>query len=276
MSPVPPAAGLTPLAEAADPHRYGGKAAQLAAALGSGLPVPDGYALDWRLAGDVAAGEPGVCGALRAAGLPAGLWAVRSSAVGEDSGAASFAGVHVTVLGQVGIEAVLDAVASVHASATSQPALDYRELHAISSAPRMAVVVQEMVDAEVAGVMFTRNPVTGAAERLVEASWGLGEAVAAGLVTPDQYRIAPDGSILELRPGEKDLALRLVPGGGVEEIDVPAHRVAARCLADTQLEALHRLALACDRVFGGDEHDIEFGFAGERLYLLQRRPITHA
>jgi pyruvate,water dikinase len=266
---------LTPLADSTDPARFGGKAAQLAAALGNGLPVPGGVALDWRATRAVATQDPAAHEAVRSADLGPGPWAVRSSAIGEDSAAASFAGAHLTVLGLVGADTVLDAVRRVHESATEPAALAYRDRLGLDEVPRMAVVIQAMVGAEVAGVLFTRNPVTGAAERVIEASWGLGEAVVAGLVTPDQYRLDGDGRLLDCIAGEKDLALVLRPDGTVEEVPVAAHRVTLPCLGASELDALHRLASACDLAYGGDEHDIEFAFADGALFLLQRRPITH-
>jgi len=266
---------LTPLAQANDLAGFGGKAAQLAAALGAGLPVPGGYALHWEAVRAAVGGDRSVCDQISDDRLGERPWAVRSSAIGEDSEGASFAGTHTSVLGMVGREAVLDALRLVHESASDPAALAYREQHGLDPSPRMAVVLQEMVDSEVAGVLFTRNPVTGAAERLIEASWGLGEMVVSGQVTPDQYRIDADGRVLERSPGEKDRALRLTADGSVTETDVPADLVDSHCLDDDQLGDLHRLAQDCDRVFGSLEHDIEFAFACSRLYLLQRRPITH-
>lgn len=265
---------LTPLGAARDPDLYGGKAAQLATALGHGLPVPDGFALAWPATAAVAAGDRDACDRIRAAGLGPGPWAVRSSAIGEDSAAASFAGTHLSVLGLGGAEAVLEAVRRVHASASDPAALAYRAALGIDPTPRMGVVVQQMLDVDVSGVLFTRNPVTGAAERVIEASWGLGEAVVAGLVTPDHVRLDAEGRLLEQVPGEKDVALRLRPDGGVVEVAVAADLVHAPCLAAADLDALHALARSCDRAFGEPDHDIEFGFTGGRLHLLQRRPVT--
>lgn len=264
---------LVPLAGAGDDAIYGGKAAQLAAALSAGLPVPGGFALGWQTVREVVHG--GVELEEHLAGLGPGPWAVRSSAIGEDSAGASFAGTHVTVLGVVGPTAVRDAVLRVHASAHDASAVAYREQHGLDPSPRMAVVLQEMVASDVAGVLFTRHPVTGARERLIEASWGLGEVVVSGQVTPDQYRLSMDGVMLECTAGEKDIALRLGPDGEVHEHEVHPDLVEAPCLDAHRLEALHRLASACDMVFGVDAHDIEFAFVAERLFLLQRRPITH-
>jgi pyruvate, water dikinase len=265
-----------PLFAATDPSTYGGKAAQLGTAISQGLPVPSGFALDWQLADRVAAGDDAACSVVAAAlGGHGGPWAVRSSAVGEDSSDASFAGTHVSVLGMVGVNAVLGAVRQVHASARDHAAVAYRTQLGIDLTARMGVVVQEMVDADVAGVMFTNNPVTGTQERLVEATWGLGEAVVSGMVTPDQYRMTTDGLVVERTPGEKDLAIRLRPDGGVREVSVDPELVNICCLTDAQLADLHGLALDCDRAFGDDRHDIEFAFSSGRLFLLQRRPITH-
>ena len=266
-------ASLTPLEDAADEAAFGGKAAQLAAALTAGLPVPGGFALDWEVVRGGTTGQLDLCDLVSV--LTPGPWAVRSSAVGEDSESASFAGTHLSVLGVTGAAEVVDAVRRVHGSAADPSAIAYREQHGLDSAPRMAVVLQEMVASEVAGVLFTRHPVTGARERLVEASWGLGEIVVSGQVTPDQYRIASDGTPLGCTVGEKDVALRLGPDGSVVEHQVDPRLVEARCLDDARLQALHELAEACDEVFGVPDHDIEFAFTRERLFLLQRRPITH-
>jgi pyruvate,water dikinase len=137
----------------------------------------------------------------------------------------------------------------------------------------MGVVLQKLVPAEVAGVLFTRNPVTRLAERVIEASWGLGEAVVAGLVVPDRYRLDARGRVLERVTGEKDVALRADPQG-LRELAVDPADVHAPCLDDGQLAALHALAEACDAVYGTTDHDIEFAFHAGAVFLLQRRPIT--
>jgi pyruvate,water dikinase len=265
---------LTPLVAASDPGAFGGKAVQLAAALAAGLPVPNGFALDWAAVRDVVGDDSGAVTWLHALD-DSGPWAVRSSAIGEDSAEASFAGTHLTLLGVVGAEALLAAVHRVHDSAFDDAAATYRRQHGLDPSPRMAVVLQPMIASEVAGVMFTQNPVTGADERVIEASWGLGETVVSGLVSPDQYRLAPDGGLLGRWAGEKDLALRLQADGTVAETSVSADLVEAWCLDQEQLRDLDQLATQCDEVFGTREHDIEFAFADQQVHLLQRRPITH-
>jgi pyruvate,water dikinase len=272
--------GCTSLVDTVDASTYGPKAVQLGAAIRAGLPVPDGFAIAHDVVAAVAADDPDVTTWLasevaeRCADWP--YWAVRSSAVGEDSGDASFAGIHKSVLGVAGVRAILGAVREVHASASECGAVTYRSQMGLDTALLMGVVVQRLVDSEVGGVMFTRNPVTGADERVIEASWGLGEVVVAGLVTPDRYVLDGLGRLLEHRVGEKDIAVRRLPSGGTREQPVPADEVYAPCLAEPDLVELHELALKCDQAFGCTDHDIEFAIKAGCVSLLQRRPITSA
>lgn len=269
-----------PLVEARDPAAYGPKAVQLGAALRAGLPVPDGFAIDYDVVGAVGAAD--VAATRELAAEVAGRcgdwphWAVRSSAVGEDSADASFAGIHKSILGVSGVTDILDAVREVHASASEGGAVAYRARMGLDTALHMAVVVQRLVDSDVGGVMFTRNPITGAEERVIEASWGLGEVVVSGLVTPDRYVLDALGKLLEQQVGEKDIAVRRVPSGGTTEQRVPNEDVYAPCLADPDLAGLHTLALQCDSAFGCTDHDIEFAIKAGAISLLQRRPITSA
>lgn len=266
------------LAEVRDPAAFGGKAVQLGVGIRAGLPVPAGFAVSADHVEAVvctdAEADADAVAALRAACVDGAVRAVRSSAIGEDSGVASFAGAHLTVLGVRGAAAIVDAVRRVHASGLTAGARAYRDRLRLAERPRMAVVVQELIDADVAGVLFTRNPVSGAAERVIEASWGLGEAVVAGLVIPDLYRLDTTGRLLERRIGEKDLAVRRSAVNGTEEVSISAARAAEPCLGAAELDALHGLAAACDSVYGPDGHDIEFAFRGGAVFLLQRRPIT--
>lgn len=256
-----------PLTDAADAARYGGKAAQLAAAVRAGLPVPEGVALDAATVERIADGE------LDGPVLAGGPFAVRSSAIDEDAADASFAGQHRTCLGVPDAAAVAGAVREVWESGRTPSAMAYRDRMGLPATVSVAVVVQQLVAADVAGVLFTRNPVTGADERVVEAAWGLGEAVVQGLVTPDLYRLDTAGAVVERNPGYKDVAVRLDVDGGTAETPTAEHLVEALCLDDGQLVALHRLAERCARAFHGPR-DIEWAFAGGRLWLLQCRPVT--
>ena len=261
------------LAESVDESRYGGKAAQLAAAIRAGLPVPGGVALPVGFVDAVASDQPNAIRKLEESCVTLdGPVAVRSSAVGEDSETASFAGQHLTCL-NVQPSLLADAVRAIWKSAHSESALAYRQRLGLSSEPRIGVVVQEMVVADCAGVLFTRNPSSGADEIVIEASWGLGESVVAGLVTPDRFRISREGTVLERTSGMKDIAIGILQEGGTQEAEVPAEHVHALCLDDAQLRELHALATRCEKTFGGTQ-DLEWAFAGRTLYLLQRRAQT--
>jgi pyruvate,water dikinase len=265
----------TPLADARDERAFGGKAVQLGAAIRAGLPVPDGFALAADLVEAVAQGDRAARSIVgEVGGRLAGPLAVRSSAIGEDSDGASFAGQHATLLNVHGVAAIASAVEAVWRSGRSESVLAYRRRVGVEGPVRMGVVVQQLVAANVAGVLFTRNPVTGADEYVIEASWGLGEAVVQGLVVPDCYRVARTGEVIERRPGAKKVALRRQANGGTRTEPVEPELVELLCLDDTHLWALSQVALCCDEVFGPGPHDIEWAFDAGAPYLLQRRPIA--
>jgi EmrB/QacA subfamily drug resistance transporter len=256
-----------PLEEAAAADRFGGKAAALARALAAGLPVPRGHAIDWESVNEIAGG------AILNTFKIEGRCAVRSSAIGEDSADASFAGQHATILNVTTDEGLADAIRTIHASAHAEAAIEYRKRVGVEGEPRIAVVVQQLVDADVAGVLFTRDPITGADERVIEAAWGLGEAVVAGLVTPDRYRIARSGKVLAREPGVKEIAIRAAADGGTVEEQLDELTAKQLTLSDRQLAQLHALAAKCEEHFGAPQ-DIEFAFARGELFLLQSRPVT--
>src|SRR6476661_7243141 len=169
--------------------------------------------------------------------------AVRSSATAEDLPFASFAGQQDTYLNVVGTAAVLDAVRRCWASLWTDRATAYRASLGIDPATvALAVVVQRMVDAETAGVMFTANPVTGSRRQaVIDASPGLGEAVVSGAVNPDHLVVdAASGAILQRRLGDKRLAVRSLAGGGTESVEL-ADGSEQACLTDDQAAALAAL-----------------------------------
>ncbi len=263
-----------PLEEAFDEGEFGGKASSLARSLGAGLPVPPGFALSAEYVEAVFDGNAGAVRDLRSvfAGL-GGPCAVRSSAIGEDSEDASFAGQHITLLNVRYEDQVAEAVLSVRESAYTESARAYRRKMGMDEKPQIGVVVQRMIEPDCAGVMFTRNPISGADERVIEAAWGLGEAVVGGLVVPDNYALDGQGRVLRCTAGEKDIALCGSPEGGVREEAVAPELVNALCLNDAMLAELHGLATRCEARFG-EGVDIEFAFARGRLYLLQCRAMT--
>jgi pyruvate,water dikinase len=269
---VDPRVGLVPLAEAEDESIFGGKAVSLGAAIRAGLPVPPGVALSWPLVARVAQAEADAAAIFDSAHIPDARLAARSSAVGEDSGGASFAGQHLTRL-NVRRHGLADAVRAVWESAFTPSALSYRARQGVAAEPRVGVVVQMLVEPTAAGVLFTRNPLTGADERLVEAAWGLGEAVVNGTVVPDRYRLSPAGGILEFTPGHKDVKIWYGDGEGTIEVPIADHLHAAAALSDDDVASLHALADRCRAIYGPDL-DIEWAVADRRVYLLQCRPIT--
>lgn len=262
---------------AADAPQVGGKGASLGRMTGAGLPVPPGFVVTAdsyrRLHRSGIRSDVLFADAIRAAyrRLGSGPVAVRSSATKEDGADASFAGQQETILGVVGDDAVLDAIERCWASLHTERAIAYRKQQKIADdGLAMAVVVQALVDAEVAGVLFTRNPADPSGQQmLAEASWGLGEAVVSGRVTPDRYTIDhATGALIHQHPGHK--TVRITAHG---EEPVEAAQQQAICLNPTQLSMLAELGREVER-FDGGPRDIEWAWAGGRFHLLQSRPIT--
>ena len=267
---------VVPLAKARDDSIFGSKAVGLGEAARGGLPLPPGVALSGVIVEAVAAGEERAIKKVAKSVRPlGGPLAVRSSAVDEDSAEASFAGQHLTLLNVPSWDEVTSALREIWWSANSDSAITYRQRVGLFHRPSVGVVVQALLDPDVAGVMFTQNPVTGADERVIEASWGLGEAVVAGRVIPDNYRVDRSGAVLERTPGSKKIAVRTRPDGGTVEEEVAPELVERLCLDDDQLADLSRLADRCDEVYGR-ARDIEWAFADGQLYLLQCRAVTRA
>jgi pyruvate,water dikinase len=265
---------VVPLVRARETAIFGSKAVGLGEAERQGLQVPPGVALSGSVVEAVASGDERaitrVAKAIRPLQVPL---AVRSSAVDEDGAAASFAGQHLTLLNVPTDKEVPSALRDIWWSANSDSAITYRQRVGLFTRPSVGVVIQELLNPEVAGVLFTENPMTGADERVIEASWGLGEAVVAGLVIPDHYRLDRSGTVLERKPGRKTVAIRTVATGGTVEEKIPADRAEQPCLDDDQLDQLSQLASRCEQAYG-PARDIEWAFAGGTLYLLQCRAVT--
>ena len=267
---------VVPLAEVVDTAVFGSKAVGLGEALRDGLPVPPGVALSGPVVEAVAGGHADAIEQVAtAARLFGGPFAVRSSAVDEDGADASFAGQHLTLLNVPSADAVGAALREVWWSANSDSAISYRQRVGLFTRPSVGVVVQALLDPESAGVMFTRNPINGEDERMIEASWGLGEAVVAGQVIPDSYRIHRSGDVLQRTPGFKKIAIRTLPEGGTFEQQVQPELVERLCLDDGQLAELNGLADRCEQIYG-PARDIEWAFADGKLHLLQCRAVTRS
>ena len=202
--------------------------------------------------------------------------AVRSSATAEDLPFASFAGQQDTFLNVVGFEAVVEAMRRCWASLWTDRAVQYRNAGGIDHGQvQIGVVVQHMVDAVVAGVMFTANPVTGRrGEAVIDASPGLGEAVVSGAVNPDRFVVdVATGVISERRLGDKRLMVRPVADGGTERVPRDA-RDDQPCLTDAQVRDLTALGRRVDARFGAPQ-DTEWALdSAGTLWMTQARPIT--
>ncbi|HXV62892.1 MAG TPA: PEP/pyruvate-binding domain-containing protein [Vicinamibacteria bacterium] len=265
---------VVPFKKASKTSLFGSKAVGLGDAARHGLPVPPGVALSGDLVEAVASGdETAIEKVGKAIADLKPPFAVRSSAVDEDGAAASFAGQHLTLLNVHSASDIPDAVREVWWSANSDSAITYRLRVGLFTRPSVGVVVQMLLNPTAAGVMFTENPVTGADERMIEASWGLGEAVVNGLVIPDHFRLDRSGQVLERKAGRKRIAIRSLPNGGTFEEPVPPEQVSQLCLDNSQLAALGILALQCEKVYG-PRRDIEWALQNGTLYLLQCRAIT--
>jgi pyruvate,water dikinase len=289
-----------------DEPSFGGKSSNLGELLAAEIPVPPGFAISMagyeafvREAGlqdAIAAASPASGDAIRAAPMPDDVRAevseqyarlgddvpvaVRSSAVGEDSAEATFAGQQETYLWVRGADSVCNAVRACWASLYSQTAISYRaRLGQADVPPAMGVTVQLMVDAEVSGVMFTCNPVSGDPSMVaINASWGLGLAVVGGEVTPDDYLVSKvTGEVVREHVHSKDVEYVPDPSGaGAARVDVPSERREVACLDHTVLDQLIEVGKRVERHFGSHQ-DIEWARArgGDKaLFVVQARPVT--
>lgn len=211
------------------------------------------------------------------AGLGGVPVAVRSSATAEDSEEASFAGLQDTYLWVEGREATLKFVRACWASLYSVPAIVYRRKHRLPEGNvAMAVVVQRMVDARAAGVMFTRSPLTGDRSVItIEGAWGLGSAVVGGEVTPDRFVVGKiTGEISARDIAEKHIEHRAAEAGGIQEVPIADARRNSPCVTDEELMRLRDIGRAIERHYGRAQ-DIEWAIdQSGAIHLLQSRPET--
>ena len=200
--------------------------------------------------------------------------AVRSSAVDEDGQLASFAGQHQTLLNVAGLDAIAQAIVDCWASVGSAQALAYRNHRGLAPDSQMAVLVQQLVPADVAAVIFTANAVTGSRDEIViNANWGLGESIVSGAVTPDTFVVRKrDLAVTERRIASKEQMTVLAPIG-VRTIRVPWLMRREPCLTEAQVFHMAHLGLALEgRV--GRPVDVECAQHDGKLYLLQCRVVT--
>ena len=274
-----PAPFVLPLADARDPAIVGGKAINLARLINASFPVPDGFVVTThafrRAEGSSDALPTDVADAIKAAyrNIGSPTVAVRSSATAEDLDDASMAGQYETYLDLQGSGAVLDAVAKCWASINSERVCAYLQEHDIPHENvAMAVVVQELVPAEKAGVLFTANPQTGSRnELLLEANWGLGETVVSGMVQPDTLVLdRATGAVESCVIADKHI---WIEPGAHQVRPVPEDKRKTGCLNSKEVLELWKLGLKVMDHFDSPQ-DIEWAVAGGCVYLLQTRSVT--
>jgi phosphoenolpyruvate synthase/pyruvate phosphate dikinase len=201
--------------------------------------------------------------------------AVRSSAVDEDGATLSFAGQHETYLNIAGAHAVAEAVVRCWGSVRTERVLAYRQRQSLSVAEaRVAVLVQQLVSADASAVVFSANPVTGSDEEvMINASWGLGESIVSGTVTPDTYIVRKSDLAIGIRDIAEKRRMTVLAQQGTHEVPVPCRHQKTPSIDDGQVVELARLSMALETAMGWPV-DLEYAYRGRDLYLLQCRPIT--
>lgn len=284
------AAALRPIdasgaAEAA-PMCVGGKGGQLGLLVRYGLPVPDFFVLPaaWsRRRGAGAEADLAAClhDELAARGWLETPLAVRSSAVGEDAAAASFAGIYRSCLNVRGVAGLVAAVGEVWASLDTPTAAAYRTRLGLDGEPEMAVVVMPLLAARASGIAFTCDPLSGREDRMVvHAQWGLGETLVGGETDGDEYVFGEDATdtwrVIGQRRGSKATMSVPAPAGGTARVAVAAAEAGAEVLTVAQAEALAGLlrdaAVALD--FVAPFYDLEWVWDGTQFWLTQARRVT--
>lgn len=279
----------------------GGKGANLGEMFNAGLPVPDGFcitgeAFDEYMKHNGFELQASAYSEKLLSGIAAGqLWAeleqeifecyamlgpnmrvaVRSSATAEDLPEASFAGQQETYLNVVGKEPLVIAIKKCFASLYSARAVTYRKQANFDAVKvSLAVVIQKMVESEVSGVLFTANPVSQDTDQMMlNASWGLGEAIVSGKVTPDIYIFSKKNKrIADKKLGKKDIVI-CYGTAGIEERETPLEQKSRFCLNDKQALGVFKMGQTVEQHYGSPQ-DIEWAISDDTLYLLQSRPIT--
>ena len=201
--------------------------------------------------------------------------AVRSSAVEEDGAMSSFAGQFETYLNVHGIDAVADAVVRCRRSAGGARVQEYRRRRGLPpSDGRVAVLIQQLVVADVSTMLFSVNPITGSREEvIVTATWGLGESLVGGVVTPDTYIVRKADLVVISRQVAQKRRMTIAVPGGIEQREVPRFLQHQVTLDDDMLRAVVRLALTLE-ADQGSPVDVECALRAGQIFLLQCRPVT--
>lgn len=269
-----------------DCHRretVGGKAVNLSR-LAAAYPVPPGFCLT---AAAFAAKQSvslmdGFCHGVATAyetlatgsATPDPSVAVRSSAMDEDGVASSFAGQYESYLNVTGVEAVLRAIGHCWASASSERIRAYRQQQGLADSMPLAVLVQQLVSADTSAVVFSANPVTKDTEQVViNVSWGLGESIVGGTVTPDTFVVDKSSLALVSADIANKQRMTVRSDAGTQEVNVPRFLRTQPTLNDQQIREMAQLALSLEQEMGWPV-DVECAYQADQLFLLQCRPIT--
>lgn len=200
--------------------------------------------------------------------------AVRSSATGEDGRDASFAGMNKTITNVAGVDALIDAVQSCWASLFTPRVLTYRSSRGFTANPAMAVVVQQMIAPDQAGVAFTKDPSTGADHVVIEAAFGQGEVVVSGKVQPDTYVVDKQTlQVVDSQVGYQAFKIVSGPDGADTTVELDPAQANSRVLDDESLRRIAELAIATER-HNGCPQDVEWAISSGKTWLVQARPIT--
>ena len=206
------------------------------------------------------------------------LVSVRSSATAEDLPTASFAGQQASFLNVKGEYKLIEAIRKCWASLFEPRAIFYRAKHGFSRAS-IAVIVQEMINSEKSGIIFTIDPTTGENIVLIEAIWGLGECIVGGEVSPDLYKVSKDKAgverIIDIQISKKTkMRLRDHISDNTAEFDVPENKISVQVLNEEEMLKLSRYAVELEEHYGGVPQDIEFAIENNKIAILQTRAIT--
>ncbi|WP_066633437.1 rifamycin-inactivating phosphotransferase [Desulfolucanica intricata] len=201
-------------------------------------------------------------------------YAIRSSATAEDLPGASFAGQQDTFLNIKGEKNILDCVRKCWASLFTDRAIAYRQKNGFKhDKVLLAVIVQRMVFPEVAGIMFTADPVTGNRKIVsIDAGFGLGEALVSGIVSPDLYQVRSD-KLIKKQIARKEIAIYARPEGGTAKVEIEGERQNTPALTDDQAVRLARMGRSIEKHFGNPQ-DIEWCLADNEIFIVQSRPVT--
>ncbi len=201
-------------------------------------------------------------------------YAVRSSATAEDLPSASFAGQHDTYLNIIGLDNIIEHIKECWASLFTERAVIYRTLNKFEHEKvKLAVIVQEMIFADVSGVLFTADPVTSNRKMLsIDASFGLGEALVSGLVNSDNYSVL-DGKIIKKDIKNKNIGIYRKENGGTKEVKISDDIKNKQAIDDNQILKLEKIARKLEKFYSSPQ-DIEWCILDNEIYILQSRAIT--